>query len=119
MVAVSADEQRQVLEAEIWRILGEYTPTPRVHHVDRLLAVADRYRHAAAGEDDLAGHGYQPRVHWRGTLTAPGTACRPAGRGAQVPVTADPGRVTCSSCRHTTLWADAYAATAERTGRTS
>lgn len=104
----AAGEARERLEAEVWRVLGEYSPCPRVHHVDRIIAMADQYRHAAAGEDDLAGRGPHPRVHWRGTLPPGGVACR-RGSGHGLAVAADPERVTCAQCRRTGLWQDAHA----------
>jgi hypothetical protein len=100
---MSAADAREELEAEVWLVLGEYSPAPRVHHVDRILALADRYRHAAAGEDDLAGRGWQPRVHWRGELPPPAVACRLGGKGS-LAVAAAPDRVTCAQCRRTRLW---------------
>jgi hypothetical protein len=53
---MTAAEAREQLEAEMWRILGFYTKTPRVHHVDRLLTLADACVHASVGEalDDRA-----------------------------------------------------------------
>lgn len=46
----AASDAREQLEAAIWKILGEYSPCPRVHHVDRILTLADAY--ARAGIDD-------------------------------------------------------------------
>jgi hypothetical protein len=46
----AAADARERLEAGIWRVLGEYSPCPRVHHVDRILTLADAY--ARAGVDD-------------------------------------------------------------------
>lgn len=43
-----ASDARERFEAEAWQILGEYSAAPRVHHVDRLLTLADQYAHAEA-----------------------------------------------------------------------
>lgn len=46
----AADDAYEALQAEVWRVLGEYSPCPRVHHVDRILTLACAF--ARAGIDD-------------------------------------------------------------------
>jgi hypothetical protein len=91
----AADEAREELEATIWRVLGFYTKIPRVHHVQEILAAAERYRHAAAGTEEVAAR-TRP-VHLR--RVSGGIACGSPCRIQQPAASSDPSVVTCRKCR--------------------